>query len=245
MKFIKKIQCISLITMMLLPTLSQAHGIWFAQRSTQLALIYGIGADDLDSVKRQHKIESIVGFDTDWEEVDAQLTVAGPLLLVTSDDYPTAVAAVMNNGIWSNTGEGHWVGKGRDELPDAIVSEKTIKYAVHLRGPLRAIPPIESQTLQILPMGKEFPLLLGNKVTFKVVLAGKPVQGAKITADFVNDPDAEPVISDKDGLFTIPIRNQGLNVIAAIVDGPSDNVKVIDKIEHLATLSFVLPHEPE
>lgn len=245
MKLIKKIQCLSLMTVMLLPTLSHAHGIWFAQRATQLALIYGIGADDLDSVKRQQKIESIVGFDADWEVVDAQLTAAGPLLLVTSDDYPSAVAAVMNNGIWSNTGDGHWVGKGRDELPDAIISEKTIKYAVHLRGPLRAIPAIESQTLQIIPVGNTFPLLLGNPVTFKVMLAGKPVQGAKVTVDFVNDPDAKPVISDKNGLFTIPIRNQGLNVIAAIVDGPSDNLKVIDKIEHLATLSFVLPHEPE
>ncbi|MBJ7379063.1 MAG: DUF4198 domain-containing protein, partial [Sphingobium sp.] len=28
-----------------------AHGIWFAQRARQLALIYGVGADDLDAVK--------------------------------------------------------------------------------------------------------------------------------------------------------------------------------------------------
>ena len=29
-----------------------AHGIWFAQRATQLALMYGVGADDLDAVRR-------------------------------------------------------------------------------------------------------------------------------------------------------------------------------------------------
>ena len=26
---------------------AHAHGIWFAQRATQLALLYGIGGDDL------------------------------------------------------------------------------------------------------------------------------------------------------------------------------------------------------
>lgn len=31
---------------------ADAHGIWFAQRARQLALIYGVGADDLDAVKR-------------------------------------------------------------------------------------------------------------------------------------------------------------------------------------------------
>ena len=29
---------------------AQAHSIWFAQRARQLALIYGVGADDLDAV---------------------------------------------------------------------------------------------------------------------------------------------------------------------------------------------------
>ncbi len=245
MKVLNNIKCIALLGILLLPSFAQAHGIWFAQRSNQLGLVYGIGADDLDSVKRLHKIKSIEGFDADWDMVDAKLTPAGPLLLVTSDDYPAAVAAVMNNGIWSNLGEGHWVAKGRDQVPDAVLSEKTMKYAVHLRGPLRSIPKIPSQTLQILPVGEKFPLLLNKKVTFKVLLDGKPVQGAKITIDFVNDPDASPIISDNKGLFTLPIRNQGLNVIAAIIDGPSDDLKVIDKIEHLATLSFVLPHEPE
>jgi hypothetical protein len=41
------------------------------------------------------------------------------------------------------------------------------------------------------------------------------------------------------------VRNQGLNVIGATYDGPADDPKRIDKIEHFATLSFVLQHLPE
>lgn len=245
MLLIKRLFTASLLLCLLLPSLSHAHGIWFAQRSSQLALIYGVGADDLDSVKRLHKVESIQGFDADWEEVDTELMQAGPLLLVNSDDYPVAAAAVMFNGIWSYTKDGHWVAKGRDEIPDAVLSEKTYKYAVHLRGPLTQIPVIKSQVLQIIPVGKAFPLLRDNEATFRVLYEGRPVKGAQIKRDFVNDPDAKPIMTNSDGLFTINIRNQGLNVIAAVFDGPADNKKIIDKIEHLATLSFVLPHEPE
>ncbi|MFS1702808.1 DUF4198 domain-containing protein [Aestuariibacter sp. GS-14] len=240
---LKKITVMALAA--LISAQASAHGIWFAERSKQLALIYGVGADDLDAVLRLPKIGSVSGFDEDWDSVDVELTPTGPLLLVTSDDYPVAVSAVLNNGIWSNTGEGHWIGKGRDEVPNAILSEETIKYAVHLRGPLRKVPALPTQVLQIVPVGDSFPLLSGEMQTYQVLHKGKPVAGALVKNDFVNDPDAEPVVSDKDGKVTFPIRNQGLNVVVAVYEAPTDRPKVIDKYEYLATLSFVLPHAPE
>lgn len=240
---LKKICIIALVA--IVSAQASAHGIWFAERSKQLAMIYGVGADDLDAVARLPKVASITGFDEDWDKVDVELTPTGPLLLVTSDDYPAAVSAVLNNGIWSNTGEGHWIGKGRDEVPDAILSEETIKYAVHLRGPLRKVPYIETQVLQIVPVGDSFPEMLGEEQTYQVLHNGKPIAGAMVKADLVNDPDAEPVKTDKDGKVTLPIRNQGLNVVVATFDAPTDRPKIIDKYELLATLSFVLPHEPE
>ncbi|MEC8228523.1 MAG: DUF4198 domain-containing protein, partial [Pseudomonadota bacterium] len=123
--------------------------------------------------------------------------------------------------------------------------EETIKYAVHLRGPLRKVPALPTQVLQIVPVGDSFPLLLGEMQTYQVLHKGKPVAGALVKNDFVNDPDAEPVVSGKDGKVTFPIRNQGLNVVVAVYDAPTDRPKIIDKYEYLATLSFVLPHAPE
>ena len=49
----------------LLASQVNAHGIYFAERATQLAMIYGVGADDLDTVKRLPKVEAIHGFDED------------------------------------------------------------------------------------------------------------------------------------------------------------------------------------
>ncbi len=223
----------------------QAHGIWFAQRATQTALIYGVGADDLDAVKRQPLIQSVAGFDETLQPVATSLRAAGPLLLVDSDGEPAVLAAVLFNGIWSKTPDGEWIKKGRDEVPNAVVSEKNFKYAVQLRAPLQApLPSLPGHTLQIIPQGA-LPILLGKPLKLRVQFQGKPVAGARVLADYVNDPDAKPLRTAADGSVVIKVRNQGLNVVTAIYDGPSDEPSKADKMEHLATLSFTLPHAPE
>jgi hypothetical protein len=224
---------------------AEAHGIYFAQRARQLALIYGIGADDLDSVKRQPLIESVAGFDADWKPVPTKLRVAGPLLIVDSDEQPTVVAAVLFNGIWSKPPDGEWVKKGRDEVPNATVSEKNYKYAVHIAGPLTTpLPPLPGQTLQIVP-ATAIPVKMDEPLKLRVLFQGKPVAGADVLRDFVNDPDQKPLKTAKDGTVSIKVRNQGLNVIAAVFTGPSDEPTKADRMEYTATLSFVLPHAPE
>jgi uncharacterized GH25 family protein len=153
---------------------------------------------------------------------------------------------VLHNGIWSKTPEGEWLKKGRDEVPNATVSEKTIKYAVHIAGPLSTpLPPLPEHTLQIVPVDPALPAMMGQPLKLRVLHQGKPVAGARVLTDFVNDPDGKPIKSAADGSVTIKVRNQGLNVVTAIFDGPSDEPTKADKIEHLATLSFVLPHAPE
>jgi uncharacterized GH25 family protein len=131
-------------------------------------------------------------------------------------------------------------------VKDATVSEKTIKYAVHIRGQLtKPVPPLEGQMLQIVPVEATLPDKMGQPIKLRVLYQGKPVAGARVLHDWVNDPDEKGVKSAKDGSVTINVRNQGLNVIVAILDSPSDEPTKCDKIEHLASLSFVLPHAPE
>jgi uncharacterized GH25 family protein len=242
--------CVRLVigtaTAWLAASTAHAHGIWFAQRSTQTALIYGVGADDLDMVRRQPLVTRIDGFDEDLQPVPAELRANGPLLLVESEAAPPVVAAVMFNGIWSKRPNGQWVKKGRDEVPDATISEKNYKYAVYLRGAINGtLQPLPGHRLQILPVPATLPALLDEPLQLRVLFDGKPMAGVRILRDYVNDPDAEPLQTAADGTVTIKVRNQGLNVVAAIYDGPSDEPTKADKMEHLATLSFVLPHKPE
>lgn len=225
---------------------AQAHAIWFAQRSKQLAFIYGVGADDLDSVKRLPLVRSVAGYDAQYQPVPTRLRIAGPMVLVDSDSPATVVTAVMFNGIWSKTPDGEWVKKGKDEVPNAVISEKNIKYAVHIAGPLSApLPALPGQVLQITPVDAKLPEKLGEPLKLRILFEGKPVAGARVLTDLVNDPDAERLLSGADGVVTIKVRNQGLNVVNATYDGPTDEPAKATKVEHEATLSFVLAHAPE
>jgi uncharacterized GH25 family protein len=235
-----------LLAVLLTTSSAHAHGIYFAQRATRTALIYGIGADDLDSVKRLPLVQSTSGYDSDFNPIATKLRVAGPLLLVDSESQPTVVSAVLFNGIWSRTPEGEWVKKGRDEVPNATTAEKNFKYAVAIVGPLsKPLGALPDQILQIVPVGATLPAAMEQPLKLRVLFHGKPVAGARVLRDFVNDPDAKPLKTGADGSVTIKVRNQGLNVVCAIYDGPSDEPSKADKMEHLATLAFTLPHAPE
>jgi uncharacterized GH25 family protein len=225
---------------------AQAHGIWFAQRATQLALLYGVGADDLDAVKRASQVSSMAGYVADGKPVPTSLQVDGRLLLVNVENQPAIVAAVLENGTWSKTPDGKWHKQGKDEVPNAVLSEKNTKYAVHIRGPLtKPLTALPGQTLQIIPVAGKLPDLLGQPIKLAVLYKGKPVAGARVMHDWINDPDGKPVLTGADGTVTISVRNQGLNVIVAIFNSPSEEPTKYEHLEHLASLSFVLPHAPE
>lgn len=226
-------------------TSTQAHGIWFAQRSSQLALIYGVGAEDLDAVKRLPKVKAVAAYDEHGKEVPTQLAPNGPLLVASTDHQPAMLAAILDNGLWSKTPDGKWHNKGKDEVPDATKSEHTVKYTVHLRRLNVAPPMLSAHKLQIVPLVKQLPDKMGQALTVRVLYDGKPVQGASVQPDYVTDPDSEPLKTGPDGTVTIKVRNQGLNVVAATLVTPPANPAKTNHDEYLATLSFVLPNLPE
>ena len=243
--FGKLLAAASVMAALAAATAAHAHGIWFAQRSNHLALIYGVGAEDLDAVKRLPKVRTVAAYDVNGKEVPTQLAPNGPLLVVNTESQPAIVTAVLDNGLWSKTPDGKWHNKGKDEVPDARISEHTIKYAVHLRR-LDVVPSVlPAHKLQIVPLARQMPDKLGQPLTVRVLYDGKPVQGASVQPDYVTDPDSEPLKTGADGTVTIKVRNQGLNVVVATFATPPANPAKTNRDEHLATLSFVLPNLPE
>ena len=231
---------------MLVATQVSAHGIWFAPRANQVALVYGVGSEDLDMVKRMPKVKSMTGYDEQGREVPTGLKVTGPLPLVDLANQPAIVAASLDNGLWSKTPDGKWHAKGKDEVPNAIVSEWTMKYAVHVRLPVSVeIPQLTGQTLQIVPVGNKLPDKQGMLARYRVLYEGQPVQGAVVKSDYVTDPDAKGTKTGADGTVSVRVRNTGLNVVTAILQVPPPDPRKVNAVEHLATLSFIVPHEPE
>lgn len=219
----------------------QAHGIWFAQRSGELAMIYGEGAEDGQIVTRLAGIRGVAAYDASGAPVATKLIPTDRLLLVDTQHNPVVITGVLDNGIWTVTPDNREVNKPKREVPGAKGSGHYFKYAVHLRGdlktPLGALP---GQVLQITPVHAALPKHMGDALTLRVLFQGKPLAAAEVLADFVNDAVAHPLLTDKDGLVTVKVRNQGLNVISVVHETPSGNPAEADKVQHRSTLSFVL-----
>lgn len=245
-KFFKVLSSATLAGSVLLASGAQAHGFWFAQRANHLAMVFGVGADDLDVVKRLPKVTSFVAYDEDGSVVPSKLVTNGALVTVDIDNQPAFVTAVMDYGIWSKTPDGKWHNKGKDEVPSAVISEKNYKFGVHLRRELSGpMPLLPTQTLQIVPLKTPLPVKYGEPLQLQVFFKGKPAPGATVLSDWVNDPDQKPATTDKDGKVTVTVRNQGLNVIVAVFKSQAEDPSKTNQVENLASLSFVLPHEPE
>jgi uncharacterized GH25 family protein len=225
---------------------AQAHGIWFAQRGGQLALVYGDGAEDLDVVKRLPKVTSVGGLDAAGKPVAVKLETEGRMAFVDLAHKPAVLTATMNNGLWSRDAAGQWHGKGKDEVPGATVSGRYLKYATHLVAPPAAgLPPAPGLALQIVPVGAKFPRHKNEPLTVQVLFEGKPLPRAKVWQDVVTDPDGEPFEADAEGRVTLQVRNQGLNVLRTEHESASVDPGKTDRTHHFATLSFMLGHAPE
>lgn len=113
---------------------------------------------------------------------------------------------------------------------------------IHLRGDLKApLGAVPGQVLQLTPVAATLPKRMGDSLTLRALLNGKPLAAAAITIDWVNDFRGTPLRTGADGTVTLRVRDQGLNVISVVHQMPAENRTDTDKIEHRATLSFVLP----
>lgn len=223
-----------------------AHGIWFAQRAGQLALIYGEGAEDGAIVSKLPDVRAIAAYDAAGAPLPAKLMPSDHLLLLDTSHKPAVVTAVLDNGIWTVTPDRQEVNKPKNEVPGARSAGRYYKYAVHLLGTLRKpLPALPDQTLQLTPVAAALPRRSGDPLTLRALFEGKPLANAAVTVDFVNDPEGAPMRTGADGTVTVKVRNQGMNVISIVHETAVSNSIAFDKVQHRATLSFVLPPRAE
>ncbi|WP_019917553.1 DUF4198 domain-containing protein [Methyloversatilis discipulorum] len=222
-------------------TPSWAHGIWFAQRAGRLALVYGEGAEDVEVFSRRDRITALQAFDAAGRPVAVRTVPVEPMLFVSADAAATVLAATMDNGHWSRLPSGKWTAGTKETVPGATVTGRYLKYGTHLlSAPAGEMQPVAGMAFQIVPVGKRFPQRRGDVLTVRVLYEGRPLPGVEVWPDLVNDPDGASVRTGADGLATVTVRNQGLNVIRAEYLARGDADGKVDQVEHFATLSFAL-----
>ena len=173
-------------------------------------------------------------------------------LLLRATDVPTALAPVFaaryDNGVWVRLPDGSYRNARPAQMPEAVDSLSSLKYAKALAGPghpASAYTRPLGHVLELVPVTDPFVLAPGDILRVRVLLDGKPAAGARVElGDGVTPQREEDIVkfpADAQGVVSLPLTRTGWHVLAVDVDRPS-RAPEPTRIEKLvATRTFWLP----
>lgn len=219
-----------------------AHATWIAQRLDQPTIIYGHGGED--NAYGNKTISHLTGLDKDGKAIALAMEKHEHNVTLKTDDSHFAAAYVIDNGFWTKTQDGKWVNKPKHEVENAERASHSIKTALgilHGGGKVDAAA-LGDLKLVVVPLGDVAASHMGDKVAVQVLFEGKPLAGAKIIGDYVNDSENAVATTDADGKADVTVRNAGWNVFAVGHKVDLQDDKNADAVSYTATLSFNNAH---
>ncbi|WP_424409205.1 DUF4198 domain-containing protein [Pasteurella sp. PK-2025] len=213
-----------------------AHTAWFAIQQDKLAILYGHG--DSNDAYKPEKVKSLMGY-AKGQKVEVKRKDYEDFVAVEPENMDV-IGAEFYSGIWTKLKNGKYIPQPRSEVSGEIeTANESVKYPVTILNPEVKPQPLGYQ-LEIVPEKNPIPLHVGDKLTVQVLFEGKPIEGVKITNDYLNLGKDNYQETDKEGKASLVIRNEALNVFEAKykIDYP-DKTKA-DKRSLSATYSFVL-----
>jgi uncharacterized GH25 family protein len=141
------------------------------------------------------------------------------------------VSAFLDGGFWSLTPDGE-KNLPRNQVPDAVKAWRSRQFAkwVDVRSPLAGQP--LGDEFEIVPVGDLAKAKTGDKASFRVLLAGKPLSGATLAIN--HKPLGE---TDDRGEVRVKIRAQDVESVSVSFRRPVKSPEADNEVFE-ASLSF-------
>jgi uncharacterized GH25 family protein len=220
-----------------------AHGLWTEERRGNIEVVFGDGAED-DAYKAE-QVNSAWAYDP-----------AGKAIAVTIEPQadharlkPAAKAATlfvtMDGGLWAQKPDKSWVAQGKRDVPGALDSLRSVRYslAVHEQQAKIVVP--KDVHFVIVPLADPLHVGVGKDLPVQVLLDGKPAKDVSLMGDFRGAPHTVSAKTDAEGRASIPVRNDGLNIIAAYTSEAVAKDADVDKNSYFTSLTFIGTPEHE
>jgi uncharacterized GH25 family protein len=138
-----------------------------------------------------------------------------------------------------------YVNKPKNEVSDAIKCFRSVKYAKALvnLGPKadQASQPL-GQDLEIVPLVNPATLKAGSDLPVKVLMAGKPLAKAEVTATFAGFSKDRAMAfyakTNSDGVVKVKLWHPGLWLVRVAHKTPYENLAKCDVLSKTTTLTF-------
>lgn len=214
-----------------------AHGLWTEQRRGNIEVVYGHGAED--SPFKAQKISGAWAFDPQGRMI--------PVTVQRLDDHarlqplkpPALISVALDNGMWTRSPDGKWINQGRSQVPGGTDSTHTFKYSVAIYEQGARLPAFDKIDFVIVPQADPLTVGVGKPLPVRVLVDGKPASGIKLIGDYRGAPHEVSAETDAEGRANVPVRNEGLNIIAAQTTVPVKGNADIAERGLFTSLTFV------
>jgi len=217
----------------LLPGIAFGHGIWLAQRTDTLAVVYGHLAED--GAYEPQKVKSVVGYAANGEKVDVDVIPGEKSVGLAPPEGALVLATTFDNGFWIKDAGGAWQNVGKTDVPGGTESHHPLKFNTHILGNLAGAPWETGAELEIVPLVDPIDLHKGDDLPVQVYLHGKPFAGAEVINDYQNDAHVTAT-ADAEGKVVLKVMSEGLNVIAVEATHKTPEDLNVDEVYYNATL---------
>jgi uncharacterized GH25 family protein len=187
---------------------ARAHDFWLERQGGVLVLRYGhhggevlaLDAAKIKTLTCRQGAQAPRNVLASATIAPKQLTFTGPCALVS---------AFHDGGFWSLTPDGE-KNLPRNQVPDSVKSWRSQQFAkwVDVHSPLAGQP--LGDGFEIVPVSDLSKVKTGNKATFRVLLAGKPLSGATLAID--HKPLGE---TDDQGEVRVKVRATAVESVSA------------------------------
>jgi len=216
-----------------------AHDTWIEKKDGQILVLRGHNGEteayDPSLVKEARAL------DAKGQAVETAITKNKENATLAAKSEPVVVAALYDSGYWLKTTEG-WKkttkreAKGKYNIVEALMSKQ---YCKNVLAPCAESTKPLGQRFEVVPQKDPTAVKVGEKLPIKVVLDGKPVEGAIIlTGGGHGSESKEPLKTDKDGMAQAPIAKAGMQMVKAEHKVPLKDDPDADVLHLASTVTF-------
>ena len=217
---------------------ASAHGVFFANRLDQKALVLGEGPGD--NAYKPSCVTAVDAYDKNFSSMNIEtVTYKEHVAIKPSKDLGVTVT-FFDYGYFTKDKAGVMHEAPFNEVADAVKTTHAIKWNVHYWNPDVTPGGIYNVPIQIVPSVNPLTLRKGDTYRIRVYKNGQPYANAPLIKDVINDLTNEST-ADKDGYATVTVSANGLNVVGVEVAGDKEDEHTTQK--YFSSLSFIIDPE--
>ena len=218
---------------------ADAHGVYFANRFDQKALVLGEGP--IDNAYDPACALGIDAYDVDFMPTTIERVDYSDHMSVVPSDRLGVTATFFDYGYFAKTTDGQVIPtRDYSNIENLVSVTHARKYNVHYWSDAVKPGGLYNVPIQSVPSVNPLTLRRGDTLELRIYKDGQPYANAPVIADVIGNLASE-MQADANGYVSVRVANNGLNVIGVEVAFPTADPNVKEKV--FSSLSFILPAE--